>query len=440
LASTLLFCAAAHFANPDALLNAFTVLALLAFWVGYDSGWRGWPVPAGIATGLAMLAKGPVGLVMPGAAVLLFLLWQRRLRFLWASRLVLGTLAFILVAVPWYAWVGAETKAEFLQGFFLKHNVGRYLSPMENHRGPIFYYVVVLMLGFLPWSVFLVPAAWDLLRSWRAGGVSPRREQTPENDPLPALRFLCCWIAVYLVFFSLSRTKLPNYVLPVYAPTAILTARFLHRWRGGLVSSPGWVLKAGLVALALVGVGLAAGLLLAGGVVEAPFVRRRLPGLEAWAAVGLLPVLGAASAWWFLRREDRPAFVSCFTATALLFVGLIGAHGGITLDCHKAPKPLARLIESEAGERDVRIAAYGYFQPSLVFYCRREVQRLEGEGEVLEFLRYPVPVYLVVPAPAWERLKPKVDSPCRLLGRCRDLYRNCDVVVVANQPPAALAE
>src|SRR5262245_35845327 len=110
VASTLLFAAAAHFANPDALLNTFTLLTMLAFWIGFDSGWRSWPVLAGASAGLAMLAKGPVGLVMPGAAALLFLFWSRRLRLLLESRLLLGTLACVLVALPWYAWVGADTK------------------------------------------------------------------------------------------------------------------------------------------------------------------------------------------------------------------------------------------------------------------------------------------------------------------------------------------
>ena len=173
LASSFLFCAAAHFANPDALLNAFTVLTLLFFWIGFDSGWRGWPLLAGASAGLAVLAKGPVGVLLPGAVALLFLLWSRRLRLLGNGRLLLGGLVFLLVALPWYVWVGIETKTDFLRGFFLKHNVGRFLSPMENHRGPIFYYPVVLLLGFLPWSLFLLPTIWDIIRTGRAGGVGP---------------------------------------------------------------------------------------------------------------------------------------------------------------------------------------------------------------------------------------------------------------------------
>src|SRR4029077_16231199 len=83
LASTILFCAAGHFANPDALLCALTTATLWIFWVGYSRGGRNWFILAGITSGLAFLAKGPVGLVLPLAVTGLFLAWERRLRLLW---------------------------------------------------------------------------------------------------------------------------------------------------------------------------------------------------------------------------------------------------------------------------------------------------------------------------------------------------------------------
>src|SRR5262249_27489607 len=158
-------------------------------WVGFASG-RGLFVAAGASAGLAMLAKGPVGLVLPGAVVVLFLLWSRRLRLLLDRRVLLGLLVFFLISAPWYAWVGAETQTDFLQGFFLKHNVGRFLSPMENHRGPVFYYLIVLAVGFVPWSVFLPLIAVDAFRSLK------RADQESTTDPRCSVRFLCCWIAV----------------------------------------------------------------------------------------------------------------------------------------------------------------------------------------------------------------------------------------------------
>lgn len=169
------------------------------------------------------MAKGPIGLVLPGVIILLCLLWARRLRLLLDGRLLLGVLAFALVAAPWYIWVGVETKSDFLRGFFLKHNVDRFLSPMEKHNGPIYYYLLVLTAGYLPWSLFLSLTTWDTFRGLRTRDEKADASSAPSPDM--ALRFLVCWLLAFVIFFSLARTKLPNYILPVSVPLAVLTAR-----------------------------------------------------------------------------------------------------------------------------------------------------------------------------------------------------------------------
>ncbi|HEY7155201.1 MAG TPA: glycosyltransferase family 39 protein, partial [Gemmataceae bacterium] len=167
LASSVAFCAAAHFANPDALLNLCTLLTLWCFWNHYTRPSGLWMLGCGVASGLGMLVKGPVALILPMATTLLFLLWRRELRRLWDLRLLGASLMFVLVAAPWYIWVGVETKGEWLYGFFWKHNVERGLGVMENHGGPFFYYGLVLLAGLTPWSVFLGPTAWH---AWMASG------------------------------------------------------------------------------------------------------------------------------------------------------------------------------------------------------------------------------------------------------------------------------
>src|SRR5581483_8758614 len=113
----------------------------------------------------------------------------------------------------------------------------------------------------------------------------------------PALRFLTCWIVVYLTFFTLAATKLPNYILPLYPAVALLTARFLVHWWKGQVQVSAWALHSSLACVALSGIAVAAGLVIASGVIPAPFLRGRfLPGLEAWAWLGGLLVLGSLAA------------------------------------------------------------------------------------------------------------------------------------------------
>lgn len=432
LASTTGFSASAHFANPDALLNLFTVLTFFFFWRSLVVAGRGWFALAGISSGLAVLAKGPVGLVLPAAITFLFLLWSRRWRILLDRRLLLGSLVFGLVALPWYIWVGAETKADFLRGFLLKHNVGRYLSPMENHNGPVYYYFPVLILGFAPWSIFLFITIWHAVKGLQK---SSQKEDTEgsKGNPKLSFQFLACWIVVYLLFFSLAGTKLPNYILPVYAPLALLTGSWLDRWRRGEVPLPAWVLKVSLACLFVMGTGTVLGFLLAGGAIETSVMRgRSLPGLAIWASLGLAPIAGALLGWWCLSRNNRTGLLVTVSAAALVFVAGLAGGGSVALDHHKAPRQLAKLLPEDHLQHEVRLSCFQYFQPSLVFYCRREVSRLDDEEQTLAFLRYPAPVFLFLPAQVWEPLRNKAGSACQVLGSQRDLYRNQEIVVVTN--------
>jgi 4-amino-4-deoxy-L-arabinose transferase-like glycosyltransferase len=428
LASTVMFGAAAHFANPDALLNLFTALTLFLFWRGYSRASGNWFIPAGLSAGFAMLAKGPVGLVLPGAVVLVFLLWERRLLVLRDWRLGLGFIAFLLVAAPWYALVGADTKGEFLRGFFLTHNFRRFGSAMENHGGPIYYYLLVLLVGFAPWSAFVGPAGWYGIRLLRS---RPTEEAAAYRA---SLRFLWCWVAVYFVFFSASGTKLPNYILPLYPPTALLTAHFLDGWRRGLIQPPPWVMRMCLLILALTGVVFSAGTLLASGVLPLSFMRGRfLPGLQTTAILGLVLLWGAIVARSYLVRRQPTAVMTACAASASLFLAALLAWAGPALNTFKAPRTVAALIAAHQTEREIRIGSYQYFQPSLVFYARHQVDPMYRDEDVLEFLESPLAAYLVVPAPAWDELQGRVRIPYRVIGRQRDLYKHCDVVVVTNR-------
>src|SRR5207247_6181605 len=175
LVSSVQVCVLAHAATPDALLLAAVLLTFTLFWHGYRRGGRWWLVTTGPACGLAVLAKGPVGLALPAAVIGYFLLARREMRRAFDRRALIGLAGFVLVAAPWYVLVGVETRGAFLRSFWRTENVGRFAAAMEGHGGPVYYYLIVLLIGLAPWCIVLGPAVWSALTYLT---VTPRPESS----------------------------------------------------------------------------------------------------------------------------------------------------------------------------------------------------------------------------------------------------------------------
>jgi 4-amino-4-deoxy-L-arabinose transferase-like glycosyltransferase len=417
LASSTAFCAAAHFANPDALLNLCSLLTLWCFWEHYTRrGW--WLLGAGAACGLGTLAKGPVALALPMATVILFLCVRRELRRGSDLRFLGAMLVCLLIAAPWYIWVGLETKGEWLVGFFWQHNIGRAIGVLENHGGPFFYYGLVLLVGLAPWSIFIGPTIYYAFARRNSSG---------------GTQFLLCWATVWVVIFTVVRTKLPNYILPAYPALALLTAAFLDDWRRGQVQLPAWVMPVSLGSLALAGVGVGVGLLVAGDALPLVLPGRRWPGLERGAWLGGVFLLGAAGAGWCLRRGRRAGLIGCVATAGIIFLAGLAWWGVDLVEPFKAPRSLARALPEDHLRREVRVGAIGYFQPSLVFYCQREVLCPDDPIRIIHLLYTPLPVYLFVRAEVWRQLQTIAPSSYRLVARRCDLYSGREVLLLTNE-------
>jgi 4-amino-4-deoxy-L-arabinose transferase-like glycosyltransferase len=429
LATSIAVGAAAHFANPDALLNLCTLLSLWCFWKHYrgDRGW--WLTACGTAIGLGILAKGPVALLLPLTTIISFLLLRREIRGLWDLRILGAAFVTLMVAAPWYIWVGIETKGEWLTGFFWKHNVERTLGTLENHSGPFFYYGLALIAGMMPWSIFLGPTFWH---AWKR--IRLREQLTPMANEVPAeSQFLLCWTGAWIVFFTLVRTKLPNYILPAYPAVALLTASFLDDWKRGRITLANWVMPASLACLTLAGISVSVGLLIVGDAIPLRLIRHPLPGLEKLAWVGGVLLVGSllAGLCYFLGR--RVGFLLSIAIIGLCFSSALSLWGVNNVDQYKAPRALAELLPRDQLQREVRIGAFGYFQPSLVFYCQREVYCPENPICALELLHMPLPVYFFVSSEMWDQLRPFAPTTYRLVARHGDLYSGRDILLVTNE-------
>jgi len=237
--------------TTDMFLASAITLALYAFLLAQNAGAgsvaaRFGEVGMALFAGIAVLAKGPVGLLLPLLVVGAFLIlsdgWRRWLRL--RTLLPMGAL-FLAVVLPWYGAAAHRHGEAFLGGFLGFSNLQRFTQVLYDHPGPPWFYLPWILLLLLPWSLFL-PAAAANLRFWKR---SRWRQGSSAAVPL----FLLLWLSVVVAFFSAAATKLPGYILPAVPAASLLIA--LH-WRpltgpeptGWLQSVSGW-LEALLLAL-----------------------------------------------------------------------------------------------------------------------------------------------------------------------------------------------
>jgi len=202
-------------ATADALLNMLIAASMYAAWLHLETGRRAWLYATFAAIGLGFLAKGPVAVLIPFVVTFLFCVLRRDLKT-WARAVFdpLGLLLFAAIALPWYAVILHKEGWPFVQGFFLKHNVDRFGGTLQGHAGSLVYYIPVVLIGTLPFTALLVRVLMRLRTLWR--------------DDLQC--YLLLWFGFVFVFFSLSGTKLPHYILygmsgmyilmAVYAPSS----------------------------------------------------------------------------------------------------------------------------------------------------------------------------------------------------------------------------
>ena len=200
-------------AIADALLNCMLAVSMFAVFLYFKERKRTYVFLAFAATGIGAMTKGPVAILIPFAVSFIFFLSQRDLRaWLKAVFNPAGIVIFSLIVLPWYTLEYLDQGAAFIEGFFFKHNIGRFSSPMEKHGGAIWYYIPVLLLGISPSTALLIPV-FRKIRSLIA-------------DPLSS--YLLIWFGFVFIFFSLSGTKLPHYIIYGYTPLFILIAQSLR--------------------------------------------------------------------------------------------------------------------------------------------------------------------------------------------------------------------
>lgn len=458
LSSCMMFPVAARAATPDSLLIFLTTLATAVYVHGAfpkretpqgpATYFPAWPTAALMyaVLGVAMLAKGPVGLVLPMAVIGMFLLlvrlpspdaprptysqdavlafFQRLLRpfaprhflaVLWSMRPLTAVAVALAVALPWYIWVGLRTEGEWPEGFFLVHHFQRATQPMESHDGPFFYYLIAIVASFFPWSLLLAPTIEQAASRIRRRAASR-----------PAYLFVACWAVVYIAAFSMARTKLPSYVSPSLPAFALLTACMVELWRRQRNDAHLVWFRFAFSAMATLG------LVVGVGIFAASFWL--LPG-DGWLGIiGLIPLVGGIVAQRFLRQSERRKAIAAFAATAFAFACVLFSFTSVRVARHQHNDVLFREMYAQCSQP--KMAAFGCFEPSWVFYAQRPIAffRPEEPDEAAQFLSGGEKRFLITTDERLETLRDSLATEPTIVAAVPYFMRQEQLVIVRLEP------
>jgi 4-amino-4-deoxy-L-arabinose transferase-like glycosyltransferase len=400
-------------ALTDSVMIFFTTMSLYAFWLGLH-GRRHFFWLFYLGAALATLTKGPVGPAVALLTVIPYLTLTRRWGQYWRSGFPLAGLAlFLCVAAPWYAVMLAIHGARYTTSA-QADTVGRFLHVIGGHGFSVLFYVPILLFGFFPWSGFLPAALFQAAQQWRAVRQDEGSTLIQGDERQGELEvFAALWLAAGFLFFSVSATRLPHYIGPLYPAAAILTACYWIRSltdpaTKGLRPSIHLVTVSGyLLGLALIALPTLYNVYVDMISKEFPMAAQVDPGTGAVVA-GTIVLIGTALFRYFgLSEERRPAAFWVGGATIAL-VALVAIQ--IVLPRFSRyfigpPQELAYVAGVNLGPGD-RLILYGPPKPSLMFYARRRAVLIKPgqEQDLLPHLAQPGRTMLLLPS----RLKPKL--------------------------------
>lgn len=369
---------------------------------GGDGRAAWWRALAWSAIGLGVLTKGPIALGLPLMVAIPYAIWRRRGRALVDP---IALLLFAAIILPWAFAISREAPG-FLRYALLTETAGRLTTSELGRTGPIWYFLLILPAAALPWSVVAL-AAWRAVR--RSGGHHDGTVERWNDGTWPDRRivFLLLWILVPLLFFTLSQSKRPQYVLPLIPAVGLLVAAVWHDARGRF---PG--VRPAAVFLGAVGLFFILGRNAIPGLVPASTaVAAAIP--KTAVALGVVCLVSAAVAFAAAGRREIALIGLCLPVAAIPFASrdLMDAIGA-----DRSAVEVARVLDDVAGA-ETQVIAVQAFPLSLPFYLRRTLIVSTADGSEL------TSNYLVRHFRAWAH---RPGSPLRSLDWWREALIQCD--------------
>ncbi|MBU0683882.1 MAG: glycosyltransferase family 39 protein [Candidatus Omnitrophota bacterium] len=219
LATSVQYLVLAKACVTDMVLTVFILLCMLFFLLGWTKEKKIYYYISAIMAGFATLTKGPIGLFIPGVVFLTYIAITSQWGRVKKIPIIRCVLLALLVSVPWYILAIKLHGELFLNEFFGLHNITRFLKPEHKIGMSPFFYIPIVLGGIFPWTFFMIFGTWDMVK-----------EKSSSSGIKGKHAFLLIWFLVVFIFFSVSRTKLVTYILPLFPAIAIITGRFLEKF------------------------------------------------------------------------------------------------------------------------------------------------------------------------------------------------------------------
>ena len=348
LGTSLQFWILAKMIITDACLFFFVSVALATFYLGLLGQGKKWFIVAYASSGLAVLTKGPVGIVLPALVIFTYILVSRRWALFKQLSLISGMTVFGAIVLPWYFYMYKAHGAEFINTFLGLHNYIR-ATVAEHPKDNVFYYYLVLFpLSLLPWTGLFLKAL---------GSLAVRSQAMHE-------RFLWVWAAVILVFFTMMATKYPTYVFPALFPAAIITGRYMALMQNNTGRTE-WLWLT-----------IPAGLLFAGLAIGLKYLKANPDWFVVYSLSGAAII---ALIWLQIRGNSR--LMPAATALAVAALSLVISYYGFSA---YADARSAKALITALPKEGAIVASYGDYPTSAVFYSDYLVIRLVTSEESIK--------------------------------------------------------
>jgi 4-amino-4-deoxy-L-arabinose transferase-like glycosyltransferase len=346
----------ANAASMDMALAAAFGIGMLGWWTWRESEKKIYLAVFYGFIALGMLAKGPVAPFLAALVIVLYAGTVREFRLVKRSLWLPGIVLFCAIALPWYVAVQMRNP-EFFREFIVQQNLDRFSENLYHHREPFWFYLPMTALALAPWTVFVIAGFVQAVRLWWA------KRRPMESSAVDSERqfgiFACCWLVVPVVFFSISQSKLPGYILPAIPAGALLLTGYLRQHLEQSEARPPAIWLVVLHAL------VAAAPIVPALLIAYLITQHRVPsGRPMLVALGVAFVLCAGIALTLVRKTGLRMLRFVTVIPVLLVVGIVLRLGAVDLDEAYSARPLAREI---AGMETHPL-------PLAVYHVRRELE------------------------------------------------------------------